>query len=133
MDIASTLDPDFLAALDDLDRGVFSGPGVAADEGERPPLTAMLVMPCPPRLAGRAPRAALKLRVRRGAVGVMTAWAASWMVLVACLSASAAGFAFHVELSDMIGRWEHRLAAPEAPGPNLLTAVNTIEISRGER
>ena len=134
MKTAPTFDPRFLEALEALDQGVFCGEHEPALSPERPPLTAMLVMPCPPRQSPRDRRGTLKLRVRKDAVGVMSAWAASWMVLATCLSASAAGFAFHVELSDMIGRWEQqRVIRPQAPDPGMLTAVNTIEIARAAR
>lgn len=98
-------DPGFLEALDDLDRGVF---GFFEDNRtivKRRPLMAQLVVPCAP--------------ARRS--GVISAWAASWIILAMLAGASATGFAFHARLSQIVDRWEH--TGKGAAGSGVLTAA----------
>lgn len=98
-------DPGFLAALDDLDRGVF---GFIADTRKmvpRPPLIAQLVVPGA-RVGRHGPRTSARrvpVAARRTGISV---WAASWIILAALTGASAAGLVFHAQLSQIMLKWE---------------------------
>jgi hypothetical protein len=106
--------PEFIAALDALDDGVYAD-GVAIDANEPPPLGALLVMPGATTATWRERQGAIQDRMRREAVGIMSMWTALWVVMGTLLSASAAGFVYHAELSDMIGRWEQGSSARRRP------------------
>ena len=99
-------DPGFVAALDDLDRGVLDARENAAAITKRPPLVTRLVIPGthgPQRLSGRGSATA---RAPERAAGFIGAWVASWIILAMFLGAAAAGFTFHVQLSQIVVQWE---------------------------
>jgi len=99
-------DPTFLEALDDLDRGVFGFYDDGRTVLKRRPLMAQLVVPCAP-----APRPA----------GLISAWAASWIMLAMLAGASAAGYVFRGQLSQIVDRWER--TGKDNTGSGVLTAL----------
>ncbi|HKT81096.1 MAG TPA: hypothetical protein VJP86_12805 [Vicinamibacterales bacterium] len=119
------LDPQFVAALDALDVGVFDGGGPT--HATEPPLRTLLVMP--PLTPMRAARYGISgMTSQRN--GFISVWAASWLLLATCLSVSVAGFAYHNELSDLLARWEDsRPVVAPAPQTTMPTALPTIEIA----
>lgn len=128
MRISPALDPAFLTALDSLDRGVFAGPEDWADASEPPPLSTLLVMPPAQPLRRRRRRVSV---ASPGSRGLMSIWAASWIAMAVCLGASAAAFTFHVQLSNLISRWEQP-PARQVPASTSPKGLRAIEIARAD-
>ena len=97
-------DPGFLAALDDLDRGVFGFLTDARKVVHRPPLIKQLVVPGA-RANDRIQKRNRSVSDARRRTGI-SVWAASWIILAALTGASAAGLMFHSQLSEIMLRWE---------------------------
>jgi hypothetical protein len=99
-------DPGFLSALYDLDRGVLDARENAAVTVERPPLAARLVIPGTHGPQQLSRRGSANVRAPEHVAGLISAWVASWIILAMFLGAAAAGFTFHVQLSQIVVQWE---------------------------